>query len=448
MRARFPFVRAMWLVTGVIAFLIMAGTIVTAQASAAETVVTLPPRTSTGSATPSPTGSVSPSPTGSVSPSPTGSATPSPAGSITPLSVPSIIATGSSYATNAWATISAAFSPNAPTATLVATTASVASATTGAPEDECSAATGTAQPTAVAASIGAVSKTCEGGKITIEVSSASSFGNRIGDVIPVNVRIVADSSITIDFTSLMQGILSFRHPSQVKLALEQPVTVNTDTASMAGKTVYLVQLRLQNFLPIPVTFSMDLHYQVNGQSAANRKMLTSPDFVLTNSLTADDGQYLLEGDLTEAPVRQPWAMRPLLIVALVLILAPVVYLLRRWYKRSRPSYIPSAVEAAWKVLTPVFAQCKLGFSVNQVSLIEQAVRVYLKEEYVDIHSLTRQEIVKLMDADSRRESVGKILEICDQILYENRTTGESIVMEPTAAIELVHLVQQVVPEER
>ena len=193
---------------------------------------------------------------------------------------------------------------------------------------------------------------------------------------------------------------------------------------------------------------MDLHYQVKGQSAANRKVLTSPDFVLTNSLTADDGQYLLEGDVSEAPVRQLWAMRPLLIVALILILAPVAYLLRRWYKRSRPSYIPTAVEAAWKVLTPVFAQSKLGFSVNQVSLIEQAVRVYLKEQYVDIHSLTRQEIVKLMDADSRRDSVGKILEICDQILYESRAIGESIVMESTAAIELVHLVRQVVPEER
>lgn len=311
----------------------------------------------------------------------------------------------------------------------------------------CSVIDGAPKQTPVAAGLeDVVSKQCEYGKISIEVSSPNRFGNRIGDVIPITVRIVADPAVSIDFTSLSQGVLKFQERSQVKLALEQPFTVKTDSSGASGKTTYLIELRVQNFLPTAVNFSLDLRYQVQG--VAERKVLTSPNLPLSNSLTSDGGTSLLEGDLTDVPVREPWPIMPLRVVALILLTSPLSYELWKWYRRARPGYVPTALETAWKVLTPIFAASKDGFRIEQISRIEDAVRAYLASDYTQIHSLTRQEILDLMDGDSRSESVGKILQICDQILYAKQDGGTAEALGVVQSRELMRLVKLVIPEER
>lgn len=382
------------------------------------------------------------------------SATPTP-GPTTTSAVIVIAATASSASVGSAASTTSAMptSTSTATATESATPTSTSSATATATLDAkaqnaCSVVDGAPRqtPDAAAGLEDIVSKQCEYGKIKVEVSSPHRFGNRIGDVIPVTVIIVTDSTISIDFTSLSQGILKFEERSQFKLALEQPFMVRTASNSNSEKIVHTILLRVQNFLPTPVDFSLDLRYQVKGSAA--RKVLTSPGLPLSGSLTVDGGKTVLDGDLNDVPVREPWPIMPLRVIALILITSPLSYELWKWYRRSRPGYVPSAIEAAWSILNPIFVASKDGFTIEQVSRIEDVVRSYLATDYAESNSLTRQEILDRMNGDSRSESIGKILQICDQILYARNEGGPVEAMGVVQSMELMRLVKQVIPEER
>ncbi|CAN5532452.1 hypothetical protein BH10CYA1_BH10CYA1_17600 [soil metagenome] len=288
-------------------------------------------------------------------------------------------------------------------------------------------------------------KVCDGGNIEVEVSSSSRFGNRIGDVINVDVKITVDPEILLDFTSLSQGVLKLQAKSQLTLALENPVTI-VGPELKDGKNVYHIQVRVQNMLPVPASFSLDLRYRI-GSDSSGWKVLTTPDYLLTNSITVDSGANMLDGDLSTVPVNQPWPLKPLLFAVFLLIALPLANEIRIWAIRQRPGYVPTATEAAWRMLNPVLNNSQPGFTIGHAQIIELALRRYLVQDYPAMPSMTRQEVAARMAQDARSEKVIRVLSLCDHVLYQVNSEGTLIVIAGDDADELKTLLKQLIPEE-
>ncbi|MBS1954294.1 MAG: hypothetical protein JST89_08910 [Cyanobacteria bacterium SZAS-4] len=286
-------------------------------------------------------------------------------------------------------------------------------------------------------------KICDRSRIAVVVSSSTRFGNRIGDVIEVDLSISTDPTIIIDFTSLNQGVLKLQGRSPLTLALQNPVTISAPRI-VNGRNVFQIKVRVQNMLPAPVSFSLDLRYRVATEQAG-WKVLTTPDFLLTYSATVDSGTELLSGDVSEAGVRRPWILNVLLLAAALLIGLPFANEVRIWLKRRLPNYVPSAREAAWRVLLPIVGHAERGFDAKDLRAIERALRTFLVQDYVDALAMTRQELAERMMSDTRCDSVIAILTVCDRALYS--PDMRSVCIDGDESKQLVARLQTLIPRE-
>lgn len=280
-----------------------------------------------------------------------------------------------------------------------------------------------------------VEKSCEGGKIQIVVGvpptdlkggkdSQRHFGHRIGDKIPVSILILTDPDVKIDFTSLAQGVLGF-DGSDFILA-EPPTVLARQTKD--GKVLYRIDLKLQGFTAhyvqrAPVVFNLDLRYATEmapDGKTPNWKRLTTPDFVITTSNTADNGDELIEGDLEAKPGPSPWLTVPLLVLGFFLVLLWPGLVLVKWINRIRPRRVIPANEQAWRIFDKAMAEAKAnGYSERVYKLIASALRVYL-----GVEPATLAEVRERLKAHAQIATIDSALSKCDRAIYSRTALND------------------------
>ncbi len=264
-----------------------------------------------------------------------------------------------------------------------------------------------------------VRKVIEDGKIEIRLGNSRHFGYRIGDHIPMVVLLIADEGVKFDFTSLKQEVLGFDGSD---FELTKPALVRTQQLSK-GKVLYRIDMTLVTWVPKDgVVFNLDLRYAVDlavDGKTPNWKRLTTPDFVVSRSWTADNGEALLEGDLESKTSGSSWMILPSLIVACFLVgLWPGLELVK-WINRIRPRKVMPPKMAAWKIFDKVFADAKAsGFTMEHYKQIASALRRYLgATKGVPIEPATFLEVRDRLESDAQLPLIESALGKCERVIY-------------------------------
>jgi hypothetical protein len=238
-----------------------------------------------------------------------------------------------------------------------------------------------------------VQKVCEHGRVTMQVTMDQPFANRIGAMLPIVVLIKADAGVLIDFGTLRQNVLGFSG-SDFAVVPDHDVELRAQPANKE-KTIFIykIVLPVQTFVTKPdIAFNLDLKYALDVPPDTKQpkwKTLTTPDFVVTTSNTADNGTELQEGNVDKATVRSPWMMWFLVPSAVFFIFWPAVKRFVFWLNRVRPGRKIPAEETAWKVFRRVFDDAKEygRMSPEFVKKIEGALRQYLKQETATLEEI-------------------------------------------------------------
>ncbi|HEY9774575.1 MAG TPA: hypothetical protein V6C81_12300 [Planktothrix sp.] len=282
-----------------------------------------------------------------------------------------------------------------------------------------------------------VMKTCEAGRIKMMVGATREFGNRIGDKVNIQIRILTDDGVLIDWTSLKQKVLGF-DGSDFVLAADDSVTVQS--AKKDHQVLYVINMTVQTFVPKDpgTTFNLDLRY-ATGLAADSKtpdwQVLTTPDFFVTRSATVDNGSDLQEGSVDAAQSGTPWLMWPVLVAGFFLLFLWPGYAVVRYLNRIRPGRVVPANEIAWRKLDKTFADAKeFGWETRHYKAVASALRVYL-----GVAPNTRLEILDRLADHKQIETIKSALTKCDRVLYgQERLSGEE-------TRELVRQINALVP---
>lgn len=277
-----------------------------------------------------------------------------------------------------------------------------------------------------------IKKVCERGAVEILMGNGQHFGHRIGDRIPVTVIITTAPHVVLDFTSLTkQGKLSFE-PSDFELYGEPKIT--SETASNGVKR-HTIQLGVQSFVMKEegkvITLRIDLRYSTElAEDGKTRewKILSTPDFVVTRSLTVDHGNELLEGDLKKKPLSLPWLTHFLLIAGLVSLFSIPGFALIKFLNRVRTRKHPPAERVAWQVFDEVLAEIETmgGFTTEHYVRIDGAFRNYLEAKLeVPVASATIPQIHDRLSHLEEFDKIALVILSCERVIYRDEQLEEA-----------------------
>jgi hypothetical protein len=273
-----------------------------------------------------------------------------------------------------------------------------------------------------------VQKVCENGRVQIRVGSGRSFGTRIGSIAAVRILLQTDSDVVVDFTSLTKaGALAFGG-SDFVLAKDTPASIRK--IEDGRHTLYVIDLRLQTFVikDPGVSFNLDLRYataMVPGTKTPDWKVLSTPDFFITRSNTADNGQELLEGTLQNQTLRTSWVVWPLYIGGCFLIALWPGLALVHWVNRINPLRKAPKEEIAWNRFKRTVADAQLyGWELHHYKRISAALRWGL-----GYSELTRKEILNRVRQDEKLAAKydlieGMLTKLDDAIYNDYKMTRE------------------------
>jgi hypothetical protein len=271
-----------------------------------------------------------------------------------------------------------------------------------------------------------VIKTCEGGRIIMRVENKRNHSYHIGDEIPISIKILADDGVQFNFTSLNQLMLGFEGSDFQLIPVRVVDIASRPYSGRPHSTLYGIELAVQTFITRPmVPFNLDLKYAVDvppGVTQPNWRMLTTPDFVITNSpVVVGSDDELEEGDLSPVDMRLPLAAWPLTVFGLFLVVW--FGFLRRLvirFNRKRPGRIVPPNETAWSLFAKVFSDAEEygEFSDQYLRKIDAGLRKYLAQTTkMRIESLSIKELAALMEDDPRLPAIVSVLEKCESVLY-------------------------------
>lgn len=277
-----------------------------------------------------------------------------------------------------------------------------------------------------------VQKVCEDGRIMIQVGNGQHFGHRIMDLVEVTVLIVADENVKFDFSSLEKGVIGFEgqdfdlakpYPLGALAPGQAPVKIQS-APYKKGQTIYRIDLIVQSSVPKKaIPFQLDLRYAVDTAAdgkSPNWKRLTTPDFVITTSNTADNGDELLEGDLEAKPSSMPWMMWPMLVGGIFLtLLWPGLVIVRR-INREKPIRKSPPNEVAWRVYLRVQKQvAETGWQEKHYKLLAAAIR-----QYFGVDPATINEVGERLKDHPQLETIMSALAKCEAVLFQQRALSE------------------------
>lgn len=277
-----------------------------------------------------------------------------------------------------------------------------------------------------------VQKVCENGRIMIQVGNSQHFGHRIMDLVEVTVIIIADDAIKFDFSSMEKGVIGFEgqdfdlakpYPLGGLAPGVKPYTIR-QAKYQEGKTIYRIDLVVQSSVPKKaIPFQLDLRYAVDQAAdgvTPNWKRLTTPDFIVTTSNTADNGDELLEGDLEAKTSPAPWFMWPSLVAGIFLVLFwPGLAIVRR-INRVRPIRKSPPNEVAWRIYLRVTAQVKTaGWQETHYKQLAAALRVFL-----GVDPATINEVGERLKENPQLPVILSALAKCEAVLFQQRTLSD------------------------
>lgn len=243
------------------------------------------------------------------------------------------------------------------------------------------------------------------------------FSNRLGDVIPMRVRIFAvhpaddkHPPVALDFAPLKAGRLTHdpdpeNDPDWVLAdpkalaAGEKPlmfpeapqvVTIRTPDGKDRNADLWDIRLFVQTKRrPDPMLFWMEFAYatEVTPNGSLDWKVASTPDFIISQSKTADNGNDLSMGNTSTINQNPPKLLAILLCsLGLVLVLVPtgraVVRIVRPWFSRTVER---DPAEKAWSVLGPVLerTRTKEGYALTHrdVEIVVKAVKDFFGITY-------------------------------------------------------------------
>jgi len=280
-----------------------------------------------------------------------------------------------------------------------------------------------------------VRKIYENGKIMVMVGSERHFGYRIGDIVPVTILVAVDDSVHVNFDYIAKGVLG-ADGSDFELA--QPATIKP-VAKDKGRTLYRMDLQLRSWVvKKAIVFNADFLYALEltpDGKTPNWKRLTTPDFVVTTSNTADNGTDLLEGPTDESSPRLSWFTYPLLLIGSTLVLIWPALLFLSWLRRVRPPQNLPANELAWLSFDRAIAEGKAsGLSPRHYKRIAFALRRYL-----GVQAATLEEVSEQLKDHPDLEAVKSALSKCEAVIYGRQT------LTPEENAELIAELEKLVP---
>lgn len=295
-------------------------------------------------------------------------------------------------------------------------------------------------------------KSCEGGRIRMQVQAERHFGHRIMDPINVRVLLSVDPSVTVDFQSLLRGTITFNGQ---EFDLVSPLALNAaqspvDVQSLRmpdGRVLIKVDLIVQSSVPASVAphlvLRLDLRYSLgnirdaegNATSTPDRRVLSTPVIGLSVSPTAGAGDDFVGVNPTFVPQLLPWATYGLLVGGGFLLLLPLGLWFVRWINRQRTGRKVPSHELAWRTLDRVFAEGKQqGFSPSHFKAISAAVRRYL-----NVSASTHAELRSLLAGHPRQKAIIRVLSQCDAVLYRCQQLNHDEI------VDLIEDVETIVP---
>lgn len=213
------------------------------------------------------------------------------------------------------------------------------------------------------------------------------FANRLGDIIPMRVRIYAlapandkERKIELDFSALLQGRLTNEADPQ-----NDPDWVLADPSVLApgekpldfNRTPVAVQLRGPDGVerpaemwdikmlvqtkrrPEPMIFWIEFQcaFELTPNGSLDWKKMTTPDFIISQSRTADDGKDLTMGNTNPVAQNPPVVLGSVLIAlgAVLALIAPLRWAIRVVRRRFARVENLDPAEKAWLVFEPLFA---------------------------------------------------------------------------------------------
>lgn len=260
------------------------------------------------------------------------------------------------------------------------------------------------------------SKVCAMGKVQVIVGITPTdtrgnpeahrhFGHFIMDRIPITVVLSLDPSVVVDFTSLeKQRVVGFAG-SEFELAKQAPgetpaVQITGPMVdSKSGRKVYKIDLIVQSMVYKPtIIFNLDLRYATDklpDGSGYAWHTITTPDFVISRTNIADNGEELLEGDLSAKGMRLSWMTVTAFAAGTFLVLIFPGLWLVKWLSRQVPRPAPSPERVAWKSIESHYKSGKKdGFKRKNLKAMAHALRRYLATtaDYPQLAALTFMEM--------------------------------------------------------
>ncbi len=244
------------------------------------------------------------------------------------------------------------------------------------------------------------------------------FGNRLGDIIPIRVKIYCvepqsdkQRKVSIDLSALKARRLtvdvdpqndpdwvladaSVLAPGELPLNLPSAPTQTTVRLASGAEAraelwdiTMFVQTRRQ---PEPMLFWIEFAAatELTPNGALDWKKLSTPDLIISQSRTADDGKDLVMGNTSsvaqQPPLQLGWA---LIALGAVFVMVPlsryaISTLRRRFAKHSQLD----PAEKAWRVFSPVFKAGRAdgglhSFNKEQVREIVAALKEFFAITY-------------------------------------------------------------------
>lgn len=295
-------------------------------------------------------------------------------------------------------------------------------------------------------------KSCEGGRIQMQVQAERHFGNRIMDPVRVTVMLAIDPTVVLDLQSLSRGTIGFNGQ---EFDLVSPLALNVGQSPVDiqsrrlrdGRTLVKIDLIVQSSVPASaapyLVFRLDLRYalgnirdaQGNATAAPDWRVLSTPVVGLTMSPTAAAGDSFMESDVEPVPQARPWPTFALLVLGpFLVLLGPAVFVIR-WINRLRPGRKVPPNEIAWRILDRTFADGKrYGFSLTHFRAIGSAVR-----KYFNLSAATQSELRSRFSDDPQLNAILRVLGKCEAVLFAAQTLSQEEID------ELIEDVEKLVP---
>lgn len=297
------------------------------------------------------------------------------------------------------------------------------------------------------------------------------FGIRIGNVVAMRVNVYVlkpkdgQRPILVDFNPLKTGRLSidpnpdpdFKLASQAVLPKGEapvsmsseptPVTLNIGDNSYPAD-LYEIRVYVQTFRqPQPMRFAIEFAYAADNIKDSNNpdwKRIWSPEYILSMSRTADDGQDMSAGNTSFIAQKPPVsAALFLVILGSLCVVTPAAYLLigrlRRHLKVER---LIDPEERAWIKLQPILdrTRTEAGYKLTEKD-VSSVVGVVLK--YIGKPALASHQLDMLEFEDDDGILLIDILRPLMSVL-EGKTKGASLTDE--RYLELIERVEKLIPK--